>query len=545
VRCAAATSRGWPWLIDEYDVQPHIRSRYSDAESLEITGSEIAGGILRMQPETSALLPVDEERILIVGGVFDGETIDRDPTTAVLEWAAHRYVPIGPRREEASLVGSTSAQLLSKPVGFVELVGKTGDRDVLPCVGVVGSSGDRVGPAPESCYDSIEPLDHRAEVVAVPNEENEVLSAEAPLGDDRLEPVEEGLQLRSHVSPEHRRRHHDDIGFTEQWVDGLHVVIDDAAAAVSALHARAAVVDVHVNRTEVGDLVILELAQAAQEVLGQRVRITTLSRAPVENHHLHASHLVRKLSDLRVSPSSRLPTRGMSTRAHQKEESDEGIQKGEFTVNARFLIRNVLIAGIAGVLGVALSFAVAAEEIVFPPAFATLGSTQTGSDVQSASGVIKTIHRLALDCGYTDAEADELVSAVGTLIDSDIPPGTLLQVAKALLPDLGAADLVIVLEELGQLILDGVPPGQAANQLLERGKGNGNTGGIAGGGNGNGNTGDIAGGGNGNGNTGGNAGGGNGNGNAGGNAGGGNGNGNAGGNAGGGNGNGNAGGKKE
>ena len=235
----------------------------------------------------------------------------------------------------------------------------------------------------------------------------------------------------------------------------------------------------------------------------------------------------------------------MSTRAHQKEESDEGIQKGELALNARFLMRNVLIAGIAGVLGVALSFAVAAEEIVFPPAFATLGSTQTGSDVQSASGVIKTIHRLALDCGYTDAEADELVSAVGTLIDSDIPPGALLQVAKALLPDLGAADLVIVLGELGQLILDGVPPGQAANQLLERGKGNGNTGGIAGGGNGNGNTGDIAGGGNGNGNTGGIAGGGNGNGNAGGNAGGGNGNGNAGGNAGGGNGNGNAGGKKE
>jgi hypothetical protein len=194
--------------------------------------------------------------------------------------------------------------------------------------------------------------------------------------------------------------------------------------------------------------------------------------------------------------------------------------------------RRALICCIIGVMGLAVSVAVAAEEGGFPLTFATLGGVQTGSGEPSAVGVIATLYRLALEEGYTDAEAEALLSTVGTLIESDIPPGTILHVSKGLFSDLSAADLLIALEKLGELILiDGVPPGQAANQLLERG--NGNTGDNAGGGNGNGNSGDNAGGGNGNGNTGDNAGGGNGNGNTGDNAGGGNGNGNSGSNAGG------------
>jgi hypothetical protein len=208
--------------------------------------------------------------------------------------------------------------------------------------------------------------------------------------------------------------------------------------------------------------------------------------------------------------------------------------------NLRCGARRALIWCIISMMGLAVSVAVTAEEGGFPLAFATLGGVQTGSGEPSAVGVVTTLYHLALADGYTDDQMEVFLDLIGRLIDDGVPPGTILHVSKGLLSDPSAPDLVTALERLGELILvDGVPPGQAANQLLERG--NGNSGDIAGGGNGNGNSGGIAGGGNGNGNTGDIAGGGNGNGNSGGIAGGGNGNGNSGDIAGGGNGNGNSG----
>ena len=215
-------------------------------------------------------------------------------------------------------------------------------------------------------------------------------------------------------------------------------------------------------------------------------------------------------------------------------------------LSARALLRNSLTVCIAAIIGLVVSVAVAAEEGDFPLVFASMAQVQSGPNVQSASGVITTLHRLALEEGYTDAEADALVAALRVLLDSNVPPGTILHVSRELLSDLSAADLLTTLEELGQLIDGGMPPGQAANQILERGNGNsgsgnGNSGDNGGGGNGNGDSGDNGGGGNGNGNSGDNGGGGNGNGNSGDNGGGGNGNGNGNG-ANGNNGNGNNGG---
>ena len=209
------------------------------------------------------------------------------------------------------------------------------------------------------------------------------------------------------------------------------------------------------------------------------------------------------------------------------------------------LLRNGLLITILVIVATTLS--VAAEDGGFPSAFGWVDGPHAGPNVQSGPAVVKLILRLAEEEGYTYAQSCALADALTLLLNNDVPPGIILNVSVELLEALSPADLLSTLGELGQRILAGEPPGQVANDLLERG----NAGGNSGGGNGNGNAGGNSGGGNGNGNAGSNSGGenGNGNGNAGGengngngNAGGGNGNGNAGGNSGGGNGNGNSGG---
>jgi len=193
--------------------------------------------------------------------------------------------------------------------------------------------------------------------------------------------------------------------------------------------------------------------------------------------------------------------------------------------NRQLGLRSALICCIIGIIGLAVSVAVAAAEGGFPLAFGTPGGVQTGSGEPSAVGVVTTLHHLALANDYTDDQMEAFGDLIERLIDGGVPPGILLQVSKKLLSERDPDAFLSMLEQLGQDIAAGTPPGQAANAILEKGggNGNGNTGDNAGGGNGNGNTGDNAGGGNGNGNTGNNAGGGNGNGNTGDNAGGGNG----------------------
>jgi len=145
--------------------------------------------------------------------------------------------------------------------------------------------------------------------------------------------------------------------------------------------------------------------------------------------------------------------------------------------NARLVLRSRLIICIVGIVGIAISLVATAEDGDFQLVFATLSEVQTGSDVQSASGVIRTLYRLALEEGYTDIQADALMVAVAGLIASEIPPGTILQVSKQLLEDVTPDELLAKLAELEQRIADGESPGRVANDILGRGNGNGNAGG--------------------------------------------------------------------
>lgn len=139
-------------------------------------------------------------------------------------------------------------------------------------------------------------------------------------------------------------------------------------------------------------------------------------------------------------------------------------------LDTRSVLRSGLIVCIAGIVGLAVSLAAAAGEGGFPLAFATPGSVQSGSNVQSASGVLKTLYRLALE-NYENAEAEALVAAAARLIESGMPPGVILQISRQLLSELTAVELISLLEEIARRIAGGEPPGQVVNDILERGNG--------------------------------------------------------------------------
>jgi hypothetical protein len=141
-------------------------------------------------------------------------------------------------------------------------------------------------------------------------------------------------------------------------------------------------------------------------------------------------------------------------------------------LDTRSVLRSGLIVCIAGIVGLAVSAAVAAGEGGFPLAFATAGNVQSGSHVQSASGVLKTLHRLALDADYTEAEAEALVAAAARLIETGgIPPGIILVVSRQLVSGMTAEQLIETLEEIARRIAGGEPPGQVVNEILTRGNG--------------------------------------------------------------------------
>ena len=138
---------------------------------------------------------------------------------------------------------------------------------------------------------------------------------------------------------------------------------------------------------------------------------------------------------------------------------------------SRIAARACPLICLIGLLPVLFSAAVAGQESEFPFALGRLGDTQTGPYVQSGPAVVKLVLRLAGEEEYTSEQATALAEALTVLLGGDVPPGTLLQVSKDLLAAMSPADLLSTLDELGQRILDGEPPGQVANDLLERGSG--------------------------------------------------------------------------
>ena len=88
----ASPPEAWEDLLHDYTVHPRHESRYSDADVLWTTQIAFEDGLLTLD-STKRIVPIDDEHIRIVGGIFDGEIMDRDPTTGVIEWGAFRYVP--------------------------------------------------------------------------------------------------------------------------------------------------------------------------------------------------------------------------------------------------------------------------------------------------------------------------------------------------------------------------------------------------------------------------------------------------------------------
>jgi len=131
------------------------------------------------------------------------------------------------------------------------------------------------------------------------------------------------------------------------------------------------------------------------------------------------------------------------------------------------LLHQSLLFAIALLMIVGLSALAGAADL--PLAWGSGEPPVDGLAVQSASGVLQKLHSLALEADYTEDEADALAAALRVLIEDDVPPGTLLQVSKKLLPNLSESDLLSSLSELGQRIADGEAPGQVANEILNRG----------------------------------------------------------------------------
>jgi len=166
--------------------------------------------------------------------------------------------------------------------------------------------------------------------------------------------------------------------------------------------------------------------------------------------------------------------RKLEQHACRKNRARVFVPRGGIMFDRRWLRRIGSIACAVGLAVIAVSASAAGQEADYPFAFGTLTRTQSGPAVQSGPGVIQTLLRLAFNEEYTFEQADALAEAVGLLIGDDVPPGTILQVSKDLLAELTPTDLLSALEELGQRIIDGEPPGQVANDLLGRGNGNGN-----------------------------------------------------------------------
>jgi hypothetical protein len=84
----------WGELVGDYDIYPRIPSVYSDEATLGELEIRVEGGIL-LTSDNKALKPISDTEILIVGGIFDGETMIYDTETGTITWQNVIYKPPG------------------------------------------------------------------------------------------------------------------------------------------------------------------------------------------------------------------------------------------------------------------------------------------------------------------------------------------------------------------------------------------------------------------------------------------------------------------
>ena len=84
----------WGELAGEYDIYPRVPSVYSDAATLGRLEIAVEDGVL-VTSDGRVLKPISDTEILIVGGIFDGETMIYDTQTGTITWQNVIYRPLG------------------------------------------------------------------------------------------------------------------------------------------------------------------------------------------------------------------------------------------------------------------------------------------------------------------------------------------------------------------------------------------------------------------------------------------------------------------
>ena len=124
----------------------------------------------------------------------------------------------------------------------------------------------------------------------------EETSSDAALGrvqapGQRVEAVDDGLELRREAEVVHRRGEGDDVGLHQLLAQLLEVVLEDARAVHVAGVARAARADLGLRRVEAEDLVTGGLG-ALDEARGQGVGVAVFAGAPRQDDDFHGLALL-------------------------------------------------------------------------------------------------------------------------------------------------------------------------------------------------------------------------------------------------------------
>lgn len=83
----------WENLIGSYEIHPRTKSDYDGDDALTVIEIFEDNNILKASNEM-ILYPYNEDNIVIVGGIFDGETMTYDKNTGDITWQSFIYKPV-------------------------------------------------------------------------------------------------------------------------------------------------------------------------------------------------------------------------------------------------------------------------------------------------------------------------------------------------------------------------------------------------------------------------------------------------------------------
>jgi hypothetical protein len=83
----------WGESVGKYDIYPRIPSVYSNEATLGTVEIMVKDGVL-LTSDNKVLMPVNNTEIIIVGGIFDGETMIYNAETGEITWQNVVYIPM-------------------------------------------------------------------------------------------------------------------------------------------------------------------------------------------------------------------------------------------------------------------------------------------------------------------------------------------------------------------------------------------------------------------------------------------------------------------